>query len=263
MADLPQSGPTLDRLVRITIGGDLAVSTESAGTVSPDGDPHWNNVHILVNGGVVKDESSFQHSYTLLNNSSGMSPTVITDDPDFPYGCIEFGNGNGNIQFNASDLYSGADDWTFEFDYKTIGKLSPFPCVACYGTGILNQYLANDAAYLDNHNLIPGNCACEFAGVFPVFETTAGFEICRNIAMVCSSVGGSRTLTLYIDGEFIGSTTTNALFSTGLQFALANDSLGLPQGAAFVRLARVRLTLGVARYSAPFIWDRRPYPTHG
>lgn len=32
MSDLPQSGPTLDRLVRITIGGDLAVSTGAAGT---------------------------------------------------------------------------------------------------------------------------------------------------------------------------------------------------------------------------------------
>lgn len=32
--EIPQSGPTLDRLVHITIGGDLAVS-EAAGGVAP------------------------------------------------------------------------------------------------------------------------------------------------------------------------------------------------------------------------------------
>lgn len=226
------------------------LSSFDGGISAPD--PYWANVVSLINNALT-DETGKGLSLT-------GPPVVQLSDPDFPGGCIEFGPANSRLQWvdKAWFNFAAGEQFTVEFDYKGLSKVAGFPAIfSSYAT-----YGANGGiAIFDRHNSSPSNYAAAVNGAFPVLTAPSSFNVKRIFQL---SRDASGIIRLFIDGVIVSTYTYNGVItsnaSSGLVVGASADDFG--SSYTHSRIARWRVTKGVARNTANYTPSSGPYPNH-
>ena len=263
MADLPPSGPTLNRLVRIDIGGDLTPSGSGAPEIPIDPtlvDPYWADVVFLSHFDILSDDltitdissanvgscvitagsggaissDAFKWSPTALNcTKAGLQVTSILNSGAFnrPSGL------NLTYEFWFLNETVGGSDFDSGYFFIADGDVLRLAVQGATAFGV-----AITKIHLDNLNYN--------VGAFSLNEW-------HHLALVI--VGND--VTVYVDGELQLTVANGA----SILPSFASLCVGGPQGSANVNWAMddLRITRGVARYTANFTPPPAPFPNRG
>lgn len=236
-------------------GSEFAVMSVYGGLSGPS-DPNFANVSLLlhmdgVNGGIVfTDSSSYARSVAANNNA-----TISITQSMFG-GSSGFFNGTAYLIYShATELNLTTGDWTIEgfVNATTLGTNSVM-IVKATGTGVYPWQLYYDAT----GNLVFSAYSTAQALLFTI---TAATRITTGVWNHWAMTRSGSTFTLWLNGVSQGTATSaSALYSA------ASDPvvIGSLSGAASMTgyLDDVRITKGVARYTAGFSVPTAAFPDH-
>lgn len=217
----------------------------AAGQAAPAAaDPNFANVSLLLhcegaNGSTTILDNS--PSPKTLTASGGVA--ITTAFSRFGSSALGFDGISGAAITGTSADFNLSGNFTIEYWVKQIAQASNGVHLNVWASStdkIVLAYIAGQGIYY----LLNGNVVITSTS-FP-FNTWTHVALCRN---------GSTT-TLYRDGTSIGTTTASPLSSSKLV------ELGRDQTAAFLngQLDEVRITKGVARYTANFTPPTAAFP---
>lgn len=192
------------------------------------GDPLWSDVALCINGvGSIYDAKG--HAVT---NTGGVS--VVTTDPDFPFGAMRITGGNYLSLADSTD-FDTPGPFTLEFDYKSFSRPTIYPpIISAYNTfGVNGGY-----AIFDRHQSSAANYAIAVNGSFPQLTYGASDGVKRRFRYVRSST----QVRLYIDDIFIVALGLTVPLGPvgGVWIGTAGDSIGSMYVDALI--GRIRLT---------------------
>lgn len=218
-------------------------------------DPYFANVVFLFNGDAIADTSSYAHGFV-----SHVTPTIIPisgagSDTDFPHGALKVNHQSLEVTTFGTEFDFGAGDFTFEFDYKTLGTGGTDPIVV----GTYSTFSANGGVgFFDNPSFGVGKMSLAANGVtnFCDFTATAGVlqQVCYSRVGTNLYVFQNGTLVQTVTG-YTAHLTTPATLRIGqnLTNGNSNDFNGL--------IGRIRITKGVGRHTTSYTTSRNLYPT--
>lgn len=214
-----------------------------------DSDPHWSNVSLLMHfdGTSFTDSSLNAHPITLVGSAS-----LTTDNPKFGARTGLFTGGHLEIP-NSTTFGFGTGDFTIEmWVYPTTEKLvAGLVSVGFYNEGILWRHGTNfDNLYI---NAFPGSYNIDWNP-----EINAPITTWTHIALVRS---GS-DVTVYAGGTSVATGTSSAdLLSTQpVTIGASSHSKFIADEQYDGRIDELRITKGVARYTAAFTPPATPFP---
>jgi hypothetical protein len=208
----------------------------------PVRDPYWSKVVVLLNGSAIHNDAVGGVSVSQVN-------VTVVADPDFPGGAYNFPNGVASTITTDAGVDFGETDFTVELDYKTGTGLGSYPQMfssASYGTtGSLQAY--------DSHASAPGTVSLAAYAVFPYMTGTPISGGARRVLAISRTAGVVR---MFIDGIQVSTiNSTFAFYGSQLRFGDgANSFTG--------RMARIRITQGIGRYTGNYITSNTPWVTH-
>lgn len=236
-------------------GSEFAVMSVYGGLSGPS-DPNFANVSLLLhmdgaNGGIVFTDSS-ANAFPVFQSQAITSNTQVKFGPT-----SGFFNGNHFISVaHAAPLELTTGDWTLE-GWLYIGTLGSNSLVImkAVGTGFYPWQLYYDAT---------GHL------IFRAFDTTPSLLFTITAATGLAAGGqhfwamtrqGS-TFTLWIDGVSAGTASSSAALYTNASASVVCGASGSSTIAMIGYLDDVRITKGVARYTAGFSVPTAAFPDH-
>ena len=225
---------------------------------TPDYDPYWDDVALLLKGDGpdgstnIIDSSVNNHSVTVHGNAK-----ISTAQSKFGGSSFVFDGNGGYLAVSDPEMNFVTGDYTIELFARGAGSqprdfavLVAADIGAQYGTGTLffRDKSAGNAVAVSHHLTRPITTSHTLQ-----FDTSW-----RHFALT----RGGGTLRLYIDGVLAGSsTTTLAMNFSELTIGFARYS---PSHTSFNGyIDELRITKGVARYTANFTPPTAPFPTTG
>jgi hypothetical protein len=214
-------------------------------------DPHFANVTLLISGGeannstTIVDKSSYART---TDNSVGV--LYSTAQTKFASSSIFFDGSNDYFSYNNIAELEFPGDFTVEFWARPVTKTS---FQAVIGTGLFGRCLIskNPGWYLEADN-----------GTTPVAVTISGasggyvLNTWQHIAFTRSG----NTFKAFKDGTQFGSTITNSVtLETTAGFFVGQFGNGGSYWQGY--LEQLRVTRGVARYTANFTAPTAAFPT--
>lgn len=228
------------------------------------GDPYWANVVLLVandnaanNSTTFADQSSVGRTMTTVSGakySSAQAPTGMT---------------TSMLLNGTTDYITAADsaDWDFGSGDFTVEGMVRWTAGGQYGT-LAAQYasVTSDASWWATLPNISGdnNAYWEWTtnGVTNNFHTLSGWTAAIDTWYHVAFARSGSSLRFFVNGTQIGGTQTNSATIFNSTTAL---SIGHTGGSATFDMkgymASVRITKGVARYTANFTPPSLPLPT--
>jgi len=215
-------------------------------------DPNFANVELLLHGDgtsgstTITDSSSNSVSMTVSGNTQ-----IDTAVKKFGTGSIEF-DGTGDYLTAPDDAAwdLGSSDFTIEtWVYPTASPAQPI---------IIGQWTSSYAWVLllsnDGNRYLRGLL---YNGLFNDYVSTSALSL--NSWNHCAFVRESNTVSLYLNGTSVYSTTFTGSVSTSTSaLSIGANSVG---GSPFQGyLDDVRVTKGVARYTSNFTVPTAPFP---
>jgi len=224
-------------------------------------------------------DASYSSISLLLHGNGPNGSTVFTDNSPSPKTVTAVGNaqistaqskfGEASIAFDGTDDYLtvpntgapgdlGAGNFTVECWTYLLSRINTTPCIiGNYSTFAAGSF----AIFAGNQSASSGNTRYQLAlngtGFPSINAGTIVYDAWAHIAVVRN---GS-TITFYVDGTSIGSTTNTANLSgtTGsLWIGTTGDSLTTGEINGYID--DLRITKGIARYTANFTPPTAPFP---
>jgi len=214
----------------------------------------------------------------LLHGDGANGSTTITDSSPTPKTVTAVGNaqistaqskfGGASIAFDGTGDYLtvlstgapgdlGAGNFTVELWHFLVSRLNTFPCLisnySSFAAGSFALFAGHSASTTTKYQL-----ALDGSG-FPSINSTA--NISYNQWVHLAVVRSGSTITLYVDGTASG-TVTSAATLAGTNGSLWVGTTGdtLATGAINGYIDDLRITKGVARYTANFTPPTAPFP---
>ncbi len=229
------------------------------------GDPYWSSVVLLAlndnaanNSTSFADQSGSNHTLTAVANaaySSAQAPTGMTTSALFGVA-------------SSDDGVSSADhvDWSLGSGYFTIEGMVRFTHNSRYGT-LAAQYasVTSDASWWltlpqpgSDNNVYWEWTTNGVTNNFESFPWTPSLDTWYHVAVTRSGTD----LKVFIDGTQIGTTKTNSatIFNSTYIMEIGRTA-NVPSYSMRGYIACVRITKGVARYTATFTPPSLPLPT--
>jgi PKD repeat protein len=216
-------------------------------------DPYFASVGLLMNGDTLTDATG--HTVVTYAGTGSGAPFVNMTDSDFPHGAIDVSPDRGYLGVTTfgAELDFGAGDFTIELDYKARAKSSAYPTM-------LTTYLDGStygANIVDHHDLSPGNLAVAGGPEFPIFPTATSIG---SLYRVCLQ-RASGTLMLFVNGDMVASRADSHHWTVQGAVNIGNDTAN-SGGCSFDGLiGRIRITMGVARYTGAYTPNPDLWPT--
>jgi hypothetical protein len=224
-------------------------------------DPDFNSVSLLLHG------NGTNGSTTIVDSSS--SPKTVTANGNAQISTAQSKFGGASIAFDGTNDYLtvantgtpgdlGTDNFTVECWTYLISKDNSFPCIiGNYSTFATGAF----AIFAGHESPIGGTTRYQLALNGTGFPSINAGTVIYNAWTHIAVVRNASTITFYVNGTSIGSTTNTANF-TGTTGSLWIGSAGdaLTTGEINGYIDDLRITKGVARYTANFIPPTAPFP---
>lgn len=217
------------------------------------GDPYWNQVSLLLPlDSNFTDVSPSPVAVTLSGNTS-----ISTTAPKFGAGSAYFdGFGDYATIQDTSDRFDfGTGDFTVEAWVKITLNNSNWQTV------LIRRVSGQAGGFgLYVYSLTPKIYLSSSAGSWDLASALGTTAIAQNTWSHLAIVRNGTTISLYVNGTLSGSITTSAsLPASTLPLSLGASSDGSETMAGYID--SVRVTKGVARYTAPFTPPTEAFPT--
>lgn len=223
-------------------------------------DPHWNNVSLLLHadeaGAPYMDKSSLNHTIT---NNNVVTSNVIKKFGDRSF---EFSSASTYLSVpNDAGVFFGTGAFTIEFWFN--------PSVAGTNVPIISTWTAgNSDAWIVHYNVGNTGKVSFYAGanstVTPVVEgaTALTIDSWHHIAITRDDLNNTR---LFVDGVLEGEALGTSYNNTNLNGNLLTIGRQVFVPANFVdgNIDEIRITKGVARYTANFTPSTAAFPEGG
>jgi len=222
-----------------------------------EADPFFNNVSLLLYGnadgsGNILDSSPSPKTITKFGDAASTTP------PSYPNGNSAFGNavsfdGNGDyllVPYSAAFNLEGAN-WTIElFAYPTSvsggqGGLIGITTLNGVAGIVVRQSVNKFEAWVDGFQ----------TGIITQSSTLSA-STWYHIAFVRSGI----TNTLYVNGSSVGSSSRTPIIGTLANIAIGRTYSNLNSEYFNGYVSNIRITKGVARYTANFTPPTAPFP---
>lgn len=216
--------------------------------VAPNGDPHWENVALLLHADGTNGSNTFfdssRHNHIL---TAAGSAAISTTNPKYGTGAISLPTLNSRVSVQDAVLSLGNSDFTIEYWLLT----------------------STNAAGIEYSQIvaIDNNSTAAYGGLFILADRVLGTYTGTstwNIGIAYPQLSDGNwhhwalvrkgpDLTMYCDGQSVG---TQYIGTNGISPAAPgwfSAGLGGGQGTFPCKIDELRITKGVARYSENFI----------
>ena len=225
---------------------------------TPDYDPYWDDVALLLKGDGpdgstnIIDSSVNNHSVTVHGNAK-----ISTAQSKFGGSSFVFDGSGGYLAVSDPEMNFGTGNYTIELFARGMGS-QPRLYPVLFTSEIGAQFGTGSFFFRDN---FAGDVVSVSHGTTRVITTSHALRFDNSWRHFALTRGGG-TLRLYIDGVLAGSsTTTLAMNFSELTIGFARYS---PSHTSFNGyIDELRITKGVARYTANFTPPTEPFPTRG
>ena len=227
------------------------VSGEIKLTASSFYDEHWDKVVALLHF-----DGDYKNEVLDYNYWIGNAP-IVADKPLFTESTLAAKFlGSNYIRYikNTTDLYLGADDFTLEV------WVHPTQAPIGYGGWI---YSHDDTGATRGLSLILGTNMRVFGSCFGVLALQSADPIAVNVWTHIAVVRLGATCHIFINGVLSGTAPiSGALGRSPAHPTLGVISAGPSDTVFFGYIDELRITKGVARYTANFTPPDAPFPSH-
>lgn len=212
-------------------------------SASSAADPYFANVVLLCHGNGTNGQTTFTDSSSSAKTLTRLGDAqVTTTDAKFGNGCILFdGTGDRVSAADSNDFRFGTGDFTIE------------AWVRLATTGAFRGIVRFEASGTSYHLRVTSGNALSWGT--SADSITVG-SLAANTWYHCAVARASGSLRVFLDG----SSSTPLTFTTDLSGTSGTFYIG---GNTFLwngRLEEVRVTKGVARYTANFVPPTAPFP---
>lgn len=221
-----------------------------------DGDPYFSSVSLLLHGEGADASTTFTDSGPLALSTSAVGGNAQIDTSQFKFGAasMQFDGTDDYINYAQNDAFQfGTGDMTVEFWIRRNGNMAQWTGIM--GGGISgngsNKFDMQTNVASDN-KLVTGMGSFKMVSAIPNLTWT-------HIALTRAS----NILRWFIDGtlDATSGTYSNTFNTLGSGFAIGRNEVN--GGLAFNGwLDDIRLTKGVARYTAAFTAPTSPFPNN-
>jgi hypothetical protein len=216
-------------------------------------DPFFSNVSLLLHGegadgsSILVDSSQFAHTSSVTAGT----PTITTTEKRFGAASLRINaNSEGwTIPTTALTLAAG-EDCTIEFQFR--------PTTSVGSKAILTSNWPGNATQSISIGWNGSSISARLASNTGVNTGNLTLDVWRHIALARAGA----QLSIYVDGVLAATTAiaSNASSISSLFIGLANAAFGWGNGAMECFIDELRITKGVARYTANFTPPSAPFP---
>jgi hypothetical protein len=207
-------------------------------------DPYWQNVSLMLTGDDFIDWSN-QHGVVTTSGST----TLISSDTKYRTSAIQFnGTGTTYLSIPSSTALNMTGDFTMEY-WAKFTNLSTNPVVLSkWANGNFSYHIGCDITVGNGFFFIysttggGGGNVFIFSGVAPVLNTWTHYAV---------SVSGT-TLRMFVNGSLVKTTTISAIYAGTEKLTIGNNQDPGYSTNSYMILSDIRITKGVARYTANF-----------
>jgi hypothetical protein len=229
-----------------------------SGSAGPS-DPYWSSVVLLLhcdgtNGSTTFTDSSSSNKTATANGNA----QITTTNPKFGSGAY-LGDGNSDsVTFaDTDDWHFGSGDWTVEFWLNLSNNAGASKqIIAQRNSGVFCPFLLQTNSGILQAWLSLNN-ATWTGGASPTINSAT--TIANNTWYHIALCRGGTSVRLFIDGTQVGSTyniSTNSFTNSANVMNIGGYSTSCVTG----RIDELRITKGVARYTANFTAPTEAFP---
>lgn len=234
-----------------------------AGTdVGTDSDLHFSNVSLLLHGDGTNGSTSIADSSVLNTSFTAYGDAKIsTDQKKYGTGSLKFDGALGSIRSTVDDtnLWSlGTGDFTLEFWLYFVNAPSGWACVMQLATRTNNTFTSeSNGFYVSAHVL----AAALRVNSVTVIEFGDASAIPKNTWTHIAVTRESNVFRIFKNGVQGGSGTSSASISAR-KLVIGTDNMMTTSGQGRLTgyIDDIRITKGVARYTADFTPPTAPFP---